>query len=370
MRENNMKHVKLKEQPQNRIYVISDVHGHDELFKDTITDLQLTADDLLIILGDFVNKGPNSYKTFQYVKELSKRENTFVLKGNHEYAVETILNDPSKGDELLNILHKTEYETVIDSYLASINIELNQINTGIELLEVLSDFKSDYLNFITKLPVVLELPQILFVHGGYQTELDVNKNEYKLLKFDNYTSESVVNEKDVIVGHWPACNLRNDKYDNTPHFHHEKNIITIDGGLGIKTAGELNVLVIDHINGNLFYDFYQKNTFKEGIVVREQFFKKEEQYFVNYPHFEIDILEEGHELTKCRHIHSGKEISVINELVNKGEKNYVALTYINNFLNLKIGSKIEHVLDVGLFSFVKYKNEFGWVYRNQIRFES
>ena len=60
-------------------YVIGDVHG----FYDTMVDLtrQLPADSRIIFVGDLIDRGPDSAKVVQYVRE--KRYE--CVKGNHEY---------------------------------------------------------------------------------------------------------------------------------------------------------------------------------------------------------------------------------------------------------------------------------------------
>lgn len=41
------------------IYVMSDIHGHQEAFDDILSQIQLSDHDHLYILGDVIDRGPD-----------------------------------------------------------------------------------------------------------------------------------------------------------------------------------------------------------------------------------------------------------------------------------------------------------------------
>jgi len=64
-----------------RKFVVGDIHGcYDELVE-LIEMINLKDEDLLIALGDIVDRGNKSKEVYQYLKD---RPNTVVLMGNHE----------------------------------------------------------------------------------------------------------------------------------------------------------------------------------------------------------------------------------------------------------------------------------------------
>lgn len=63
-----------------RIIAIGDIHGCHQEFADLLEQLALTKDDQLILLGDLVNRGPDSCQ----VIELAKAHRAISLLGNHE----------------------------------------------------------------------------------------------------------------------------------------------------------------------------------------------------------------------------------------------------------------------------------------------
>ncbi|MCD7806183.1 MAG: metallophosphoesterase, partial [Lachnospiraceae bacterium] len=67
--------------PGQRILVMSDIHGHmDNLFH-LLKKLNYSRDDILVIIGDLVDKGPDSLRTLRYIMELSERGNVYVSMG-------------------------------------------------------------------------------------------------------------------------------------------------------------------------------------------------------------------------------------------------------------------------------------------------
>lgn len=63
-----------------RIIAIGDIHGCHQEFSELLTLLQLKPADRLILLGDLVNRGPDSIK----VLDLAREHNAIALLGNHE----------------------------------------------------------------------------------------------------------------------------------------------------------------------------------------------------------------------------------------------------------------------------------------------
>jgi serine/threonine protein phosphatase 1 len=63
-----------------RIIAIGDIHGCHLEFGELLDRLELTKDDRLILLGDLVNRGPDSCK----VIDLARQHNALSLLGNHE----------------------------------------------------------------------------------------------------------------------------------------------------------------------------------------------------------------------------------------------------------------------------------------------
>lgn len=360
-----MKKIKLNLKDNYRIIVISDIHGHLKEYKKLMSRLNLKKDDYLIILGDFVNKGYDSYGMLMEMRELSKRENTFILKGNHELNLQNIFSSFEKFNSIEDFMKNEYYETLFHSMIRSKNFEVDDFSSHEALYNFIKKEFTEDMNFISDLYTLAENDDFIFVHGGYKDDLGSEEKSY--LKYDFYNDSSHVNEKIVVVGHWPTCNLRMDMISNEPFFNMDNKIISIDGGIGVKNTGELNAFIIEKNHGEISYDFIQQNNFSSKEISKAFEFKKEDLIYINYPHFDIRVLERKDGTTLCKHVFSGKEFTVFNCLLDEsGEKPYTKICYINNFLNLKEKDKVSLVNTYGDYALVKHNREFGWIMKDQI----
>lgn len=118
-----------------RLIAIGDIHGCAREFEDLLDKLDLGKDDRLVLLGDLVNRGPDSAR----VLELARRHATVALLGNHELRLLNFrkTDDPSH-------LKKSDYQT----------------------LEQLRGRDWDYLEAMPLTYHDEEL-DVVFVHGGF-----------------------------------------------------------------------------------------------------------------------------------------------------------------------------------------------------------
>ena len=66
--------------------IIGDIHGCIEELKELLTLVKYKEDDKLILLGDYIDRGPSSLKVLEYLKELKENNsNVYLLLGNHDY---------------------------------------------------------------------------------------------------------------------------------------------------------------------------------------------------------------------------------------------------------------------------------------------
>ena len=63
------------------IWVIGDIHGYNETFDALIKKLKIKEKDIILCLGDLIDKGPGS---LEVLKTVSKSNQIFSIRGNHE----------------------------------------------------------------------------------------------------------------------------------------------------------------------------------------------------------------------------------------------------------------------------------------------
>lgn len=65
---------------KGRLIAVGDIHGCHAEFEEMLERLELRTGDRLVLLGDLINRGPDSHRVIQ----LARRHATLALLGNHE----------------------------------------------------------------------------------------------------------------------------------------------------------------------------------------------------------------------------------------------------------------------------------------------
>lgn len=363
----NSKIIRKEVTDNYRLVVISDVHADKENLIKLMDKVKLTERDHLVILGDFLNRGNNSYETYLFIKELSKRENTIILKGNHESFMQRHLSINKDSNEFLEFLQKEHYETLISELIKKSGGNVHSIESCEEMIMTIGSERLEIIDFLSTLPILAYFDDMILVHGGYNDEYTIEDNETDYLKYDFYNEVAKVNDNLVIVGHWPASELRKDKLTNAPFYNNEKKIVSIDGGIGGKLTGELNALIIEKNNGKVEHSYVQVNNFRKKLIKKHNEFIIEPLVYLNYPNEKFEVLSLGKKWSKCRQLSSGKEFRVFSSLLVNNEGDYsLKANYINNFLNLNLDEEVELCCEFEDCALVKYKDEFGWLELDQI----
>lgn len=97
-------------EPGQRILAVSDIHGHFDYFVQLLKKMEYGEDDILVIVGDLVDKGPESLRTVQYVMDLSRRHPVYVSMGNVDIRrAQLVLDDtPGAGERFVEFLQRME----------------------------------------------------------------------------------------------------------------------------------------------------------------------------------------------------------------------------------------------------------------------
>jgi len=67
-----------------RIHAFGDIHAQYFKLKRLVDRLFIKEDDLLVFVGDYIDRGDHSFEVIEYLIELDKKHNCVFLKGNHE----------------------------------------------------------------------------------------------------------------------------------------------------------------------------------------------------------------------------------------------------------------------------------------------
>ena len=187
------------------VWVIGDVHGFNKTLRRLVGKLILGPNDYVILLGDLIDRGPNSYDVIQFVKSLP---NIVCVKGNHEEMMAEVLSIEdleSPGVELMTWLYTGGLAT-ITSYINAYTDENGEESTT-KLDEKIEQDKK----WIDQLPSEIVLNDWRLVHAGYNPGIDLdNQTDDDLLHIRetfHLATKPIDKHRTVLFGHTPTAGL-------------------------------------------------------------------------------------------------------------------------------------------------------------------
>lgn len=94
-------------------YVIGDIHGCMDEFKQMLDNIHFSDDDILILTGDYIDRGKQNKEMLDWL--LNKPENVIAIKGNHDITYCAYVNIMQiAGDKRnLNKRYDSQLETMV-----------------------------------------------------------------------------------------------------------------------------------------------------------------------------------------------------------------------------------------------------------------
>ncbi len=178
--------MKIGKLPHNnsRQLVIGDIHGCNKTFRFLVEQkIKLTTKDQLFLLGDYIDRGPDSKGVIDYILELkNKNFHVYPLMGNHE---DTLLEFTKDEFRFLN---------------------WHIVKNNLDDLMNEKQLAKKYHDFLISLPLFYQLNDFLLVHAGInfnsQTPLQDKDNLLWLRK--TIPDTKFLNGRKIIVGHQPT----------------------------------------------------------------------------------------------------------------------------------------------------------------------
>ncbi|CAA9195099.1 metallophosphoesterase family protein [Flavobacterium collinsii] len=222
-----------------RTFVIGDIHGGLLALEQVMKRAQVTTQDTLIFLGDYVDGWSQSPQVIEYLMDLKSKQNCVCIRGNHdELLLSWFKNKTEDVDETLWFKHGGEATVLAYEKLSP---EKKQLH--IAFLESLEDYYLDDQNR-------------LFVHAGF-TNLNGVKHEFfpKLFYWDRTLWEMALSldpnlksdhalypkrftlYKEIYIGHTPVTRIG----ETIPV--QKANVWNVDTGAAFK--GPLTILNVD-----------------------------------------------------------------------------------------------------------------------------
>ncbi|SHJ90422.1 Calcineurin-like phosphoesterase [Hathewaya proteolytica DSM 3090] len=350
---------KVKEvmvEKHRRIIAISDIHGSLNRFKKLLAQISYNKNDILILVGDLIEKGEQSLETLRYIMKLSLEQQVYTVSGNCDTLWEDIKSEED-GEGLLRYMLFRE-NSILNEMCRELSIDVNEKSDINHIkIKIRENFISE-LNWLENLPHIITLGDFIFAHAGITSEEKLEHNNAdEVMKRDAFISEGLVFSKYVIVGHWPTANYGKERGCCNPIINEQQKIISIDGGNNIKSEGQLNALIIQENS----ITFHCVDGFPKGKVIKNQE-AKADTIQITWMDNNIQVLEQGEEFTYCRHVSSNHELWVKNDRIFQAEDGiYRCYDATDYFIEAHTGDMVSIVEQCSDKTLVKRHGVIGWL---------
>jgi len=168
------------------VFALGDVHGCWTALQTLLTRIPFRSGDVMVALGDYIDRGPDSRAVLDWVIEQTARGACIPLRGNHE----VMLLEAVRGSLPLSAWLQFGGRETLDSYVAS----------G---LGDLDDLPADHVRFLEqKLLPAYETATHLFVHATLVPNLTIEQQPDEALYWKRFHSLKPHDSgKIVICGH-------------------------------------------------------------------------------------------------------------------------------------------------------------------------
>lgn len=208
-----------------RKIAIGDIHGCNKTFQSLLFDkLQISQDDEIYLLGDYIDRGPDSKGVINTILTLRNQGfQVYTLRGNHEQMMMDSVNDI-----------KSYFQWVFNGG------EFTMESFGVKRYQ---DMPNIYKDFFNSTKIVIQAERYILVHAGL-----------------NFKNEDIFEDQDFILWgrgfkpHQPKLGNKLLLHGHTPKpleyiLNQKGNIYNLDGGCVFlnkrKGLGSLVALILD-----------------------------------------------------------------------------------------------------------------------------
>lgn len=170
-----------------RTIAIGDIHGCSKALRAVLEAVDPRCDDTLVLLGDYVDRGPDSRGVVEELMQVRQSCQMVALRGNHELMM--------LGARMLPLPPDPWLSCGGDATLQSYGGRLGRI-------------PDSHLDFLCSLRSHYETPSAIFVHAGYAPDCDMDEQPSQALYWNHLTADPPLphrSGKTVFVGHTPQA---------------------------------------------------------------------------------------------------------------------------------------------------------------------
>ena len=309
---------------RKRILVISDIHGNLAYLRGLLQKLHLRSDDQLILLGDLVEKGPESLNTLRYILSLREKCRLYPVLGNcdywHLWVDENSAQWFGEGWDRATMTHLLRQKAAARSGLlldmcAELAFPLREDTDISRLKAALREAFPAEFDFLRSMPYALETDEYAFVHGGIPAgETLESAGAWKCMKLDNFYASRPHMKKWTVVGHTPVCLYGKSTISAAPIIDKGCRLVSIDGGCVLKDDGQLNALIIR--KGQFSVDWYDPYPLAKARTPQR---RSSRSAYIRWGDNEVFPLVLGRDWCTVRHVRTGYEMEVPTDFLFESE---------------------------------------------------
>ncbi|MGE0607348.1 MAG: metallophosphoesterase family protein [Pirellulales bacterium] len=169
----------------SRTIAIGDIHGCDAAFQAVLAAIDLRRSDTLVMLGDYIDRGPNSRGVIDRLLGLASRCHLVALMGNHEEMLLDNLEHPDEPDAWL-------------IYGGRATLQSYGPDAG------LADIPAEHVEFLRNCQNYFETDTHFFVHANYDSDTPLDAQQLYALRWVSLKHSIPgphISGKTAVVGH-------------------------------------------------------------------------------------------------------------------------------------------------------------------------
>jgi len=205
----------IYETDYNRVIVIGDIHGYLSPLIKMIKIIDINDKDLVVFIGDYIDRGPESKDVVQKLIELKfLYKNIIFLKGNHEDMLLGSIGYDAVIKEFNTWIYNGGTKTLLSYGLGIMDVEKMIYSwSNRERSEMIMDvLPKSHIDFLRSLNSCIETDSYFICHAGvnpYASIEEGKKNTFDLLWMrDHLLVNDLRWEKTVVCGHTPLEDVR------------------------------------------------------------------------------------------------------------------------------------------------------------------
>ncbi|MEL7610419.1 MAG: metallophosphoesterase [Bacillota bacterium] len=354
---------RVRTDPRKRRIFISDIHGNLALLERLLGDIRYCEDDELYLLGDYIERGEQSLATLRAVAKLCEGGRVHAISGNWDCLWQDVRPEGKFHDDLVRFALRRP-NSLFRDMAGEIGFPLAPDTPTKAFSAALRASFSAEFAFLSDLAHIIETDEFVLAHAGLDS-LELEKQDpERVMKRDAFLRTAPRFTKNVIVGHFPVQNYCDGVCSCNPVFDFQKRVISIDGGNAVKLEGQLNALILR--DGE--FSFHGVDALPTASVRHGQK-AGARPLTINWESRFVELLERRERDSLCRHIASGRILSIEQEFLFC-QQGRLCAEYTDYALELEPGDQVSVARRMDGRTLVKRGGVIGWANNDCIDWDS